>query len=569
MPAILIAGTALLAIGVLVLRGNSCGHDFDFHLLSWMEVARSWHAGLLYPHWVQDANYGAGEPRLIFYPPASWLLGGVLGAVIGWHAAPVLFVLLALLAGGAGMYLLAREWAPAPAATFAACLYIAAPYTLFVAYERTAYGELLASAWLPLMVLFALRRRPSVAPLGLAVAALWLTNSPAAVVGSYLLALLAVAMWIAEGKPWPAVRAAGGMALGLGLAAFYIVPAAFEQRWVQIDRAIIAGIRVEDSFLFAHTANAFHDQVLHTASWILVAELAAALLAAYLAWKRNAGGNARITLTAMLPVILLLQVPASGVLWKYAPHMKFLQFPWRWVMALSVAGCVLASMALAPGAPRGRWRHMLSGGLMIALAIGGALLFFQPCDDEDAVSAQVAGFRSGQGIQGTDEYTPLGADNAAVQQHLPLVRLLPAAQDDTADDTTADNPEWRPGAAGAISTGIVTGGVTGSGASIDVQRSNGEHWMVRVVTPERGYAVLRLMDYPSWRVTVDGAPMPTRPTRKDGLMAVGVQAGEHAIDVQWVATKDVLAGRAVSALALLVLAAVAALERKAHRHRPV
>ncbi len=243
------------------------------------------------------------------------------------------------------MYLLAREWAPPGPATFAACLYVASPYAMFVAYERSALGELLAAAWLPLMVLFALRRGGSVAPLGLSVAALWLTNSPAAVVGSYLLAVLALGMWIAEGKPWPALRAAGGMALGLGLAAFYIVPAAFEQRWVQIERAIMPGMRVEDSFLFAHTANAFHDQVLHTASWILVLEFAGASIAAYLAWKKRVGGPARIVMTAMLPILLLLQLPVSELIWKYTPHMKFLQFPWRWLMALSVIGCALAAMA--------------------------------------------------------------------------------------------------------------------------------------------------------------------------------------------------------------------------------
>ena len=94
---------------------------------------------------------------------------------------------------------------------------------------------------------------------------------------------------------WPALRAVGGMALGLGLAAFYIVPGAFEQQWVQIDRAIAPGIRVEDSFLFAHTANAFHDQVLRTASWILIVELGVAILAAYLAWRKQAGGRARMS----------------------------------------------------------------------------------------------------------------------------------------------------------------------------------------------------------------------------------------------------------------------------------
>ena len=345
MPALLITCTALIAACVLFVRGNSCGHDFDFHLLSWMEVARAWHAGLVYPHWVQDANYGAGEPRLIFYPPASWLLGALLGMVTSWHAAPVLFVLLALLTAGGSMYLLAREWAPAEAATFAACLYVANPYAMFVAYERSAFGELLAAAWLPLMVLFALRRSGSIAPLGLSIAALWLTNSPAAVIGSYLLAVLALGMWIAEGRPWPALRAAGGMALGLGLAAFYIVPAAFEQRWVQIERAINPGMRVEDSFLFAHTANAFHDQVLRTASWILVLEFAGACVAAYLAWRKSSGriGQDRSDRDAPGHSVTAIAGQRGDLEARAAPEVS------------------AVSLALADGAERGRLRACWHG----------------------------------------------------------------------------------------------------------------------------------------------------------------------------------------------------------------
>jgi len=516
-----------------------------------MEVARAWHTGLVYPHWVQDANFGAGEPRLMFYPPASWLLGGFLGTLFGWHAAPVLFVLLALLGAGGSMYLLAREWTPQAPATLAACLYVANPYAMFVVYERSALGELLAGAWLPLMVLFALRARSSIAPLGLSVAALWLTNSPAAVMGSYMLAILALGMCIAERKLWPAARAAGGMALGLGLAAFYIVPAAFEQRWVQINRAIIPGMRVEDSFLFAHTADAFHDQVLRTASWILVGELAGASIAAYFAWRRQAGAPARMVLTALLPILLLLQLPISAVLWTHAPHLKFLQFPWRWVLALSVTACVLAAMSLK-GALK-RLTIVVVAVLIVAVAVGGGLLFFQPCDDEDAVAAQVSAFRLGQGTEGTDEYTPVGGDNASVQQHLPLVRVLRGAQDDTADSTSGDNPEWRSGDAGSIS------------ATVDAKRTNGEQWLVQVVTAERGYAVLRLMDYPSWRVSVDGKPALGRPLREDGLMAVPLPAGSHQIAVQWFATWDVIAGREVSAFALVALVGVAMLERRQRR----
>ena len=67
----------------------------------------------------------------------------------------------------------------------------------------------------------------------------------------------------------------------------------------------------------------------------------------------------------------------------------------------------------------------MAGSADRAMAIGGGLLFFQPCDEEDAVAAQVAAFRQGE-APGTDEYTPLGADNASIQQHLPLVRVLRA-----------------------------------------------------------------------------------------------------------------------------------------------
>jgi hypothetical protein len=77
--------------------------------------------------------------------------------------------------------------------------------------------------------------------------------------------------------------------------------------------------------------------------------------------------------------------------------------------------------------------------------------------------------------------------------------------------------------------------------------------------------VLRLMDYPAWRVTVDGKPAHGRPLREDGLMAVPVTTGSHAIDVQWTATRDVIAGREISAIALLALAVVGGLERKSRR----
>jgi hypothetical protein len=548
-----IGATALLCAAPLIVRGNSCGHDFDFHLLSWMEVARAWHTGVFYPHWVQDANYGAGEPRLIFYPPASWMVGAMLGSLAGWHAGPVLFVLAAFVLAGAGMYRLARLWTSGEAATIAASFYIANPYTLFVVFERSALAELLAAAWFPWIVRSALAPGSSIAALALSIAALWLTNSPAAVVGSYLLAFLAAGMAVFERKWWPVMRAAAGMALGLGLAAVYIVPAVVQQKWVQIERAINPGMRVQDSFLFAHTANAFHDHVLHSASWIFVGELIFALAAALLAARKRADGSARLVLTYCLPLIFFLQLPVSNPVWQYAPHWKFLQFPWRWLLALNLAMCALAAMAWGPGkrAVLHRWSAVT---LIVLMSVGAGFLFYQPCDEEDAVTPQIMSFRQGGGVEGTDEYTPAGADSSLVQQHLPLVQLLAEPRANEARPANGLNPEWTPGGTNALQGEIKT------------TRRNAEHWEMTVSTTTPGFAILRLMDYPAWKVTVDGSPTGKRPRREDGLMAIPLSPGMHMLEIQWSTTRDLTLGRSISLVALVLLLAVAIRER---RPRPV
>ena len=126
----------------------------------------------------------------MFYPPLSWTLGALLGMVLPWGVVPVVFTWVALTAAGLGMYLLARQLSGKGAALLAALVYVANPYMMFTAYERTAYAELLAAAWIPLLLAAVLRERVSVVRVAVPVALLWLTNAPAAVMGCYALALV-------------------------------------------------------------------------------------------------------------------------------------------------------------------------------------------------------------------------------------------------------------------------------------------------------------------------------------------------------------------------------------------
>ena len=45
------------------------------------------------------------------------------------------------------------------------------------------------------------------------------------------------------------------MLTGFGLAAFYILPAAWERNWVQISQVLTANLRPEQNFLFTHSSD--------------------------------------------------------------------------------------------------------------------------------------------------------------------------------------------------------------------------------------------------------------------------------------------------------------------------
>ena len=61
---------------------------------------------------------------------------------------------------------------------------------------------------------------------------------------------------------------------------------------------------------------------------------------------------------------------------------------------------------------------------------------------------------------------------------------------------------------------------------------------------------------------VNGRPIASLPHRDDGLIAVPIPQGPVDLAVDWTTTPDVIAGRWLSALAVLLLTALWLLERK-------
>ena len=270
------AGLSLLAAAVVVspffFLGTASGHDISFHMASWLDVAGQWKQGILFPRWAEWANFGYGEPRFIFYPPLSWLLGALLGRFVPWNAVTAVLVVCLLTLAGVAMYALLRSSvANRSSALLGAACFTANPYALLIVYARSDFAELLAMALFPLVFLGVFRicgyvrefrpagGFPDVAALALPFAAVWLANAPAAVILTYGTGLLLVLGAIERRSLRPLFSGGAGMLLGLALASFYLIPAIYEQRWVQIAGALAGGLTPAENFLYATTADREHD----------------------------------------------------------------------------------------------------------------------------------------------------------------------------------------------------------------------------------------------------------------------------------------------------------------------
>src|SRR5882762_8556594 len=494
-PSWLIAlGLSILASLAVLLPffwlGSASGHDFEFHVASWLDVAYQWKHGVLFPRWTAWTNYGFGEPRFIFYPPLSWILGATLSMVLPISWVPAAFILLTqTLAGMSAFFLLRRLTGKTPA-YLGAVFYAANPYALLVSYIRSDFAEQLACAIFPLVLLTALRLagllygetpNRSAAPLfALPFAAVWLCNAPAGVIASYSVALLFA--WSAfSQRSWRiALRAAGGVVLGFGLAGFYLLPAAYEQRWVNIGQAVAGGLLPDQNFLFTRIADAEHTWFNWISSSCAIALILLTGLAALS--SRRLGNDQKLaqysksvwaSLLVLGSAATLMMFRVAAPLWSLLPKMLFVQFPWRWMSVLAMV-CVCF---LAAAMERRRGRLWFAFVVILSFPLGYFLTqntWWEP----DEMPTQQAAIQSGTGYEGVDEYDPLGDDHLDLPKHAPLAEIFKAE---------SDNLAGRP---------VV--------ATIRIESWETNNHKLFVDSSAQARVALRLLNYPAWQVTVNG-----------------------------------------------------------------
>ena len=518
-PLLAVCATAFAVEVPFFFLGTPSGHDVEFHLNSWLEVLAQWKHGILYPRWAALAHFGYGEPRFVFYPPASWTLGAAVSALFPWTLAASIYIWIVLVAAGLSMYLLARRWLNRRDAIFAAVLYALNPYHLVIVYWRSAFAELLASCLLPLLLLLILKAAEEgkrvIVPLAFVLAAAWLTNAPAAVMVHYSLALLVA--WFAWRTRSPRLLFVGGAAVALGaaLAAFYLLPAIYEQRWVNIAEAVSAGSRPQDNFLFIHTTDADHDAFNRIISWVAVGEIFITLSAAWAAkaW-RHGKRDLWLGLVGWAVACSVLMFSVSNVAWEFLPKMRFMQFPWRWLLCLSLVFSLFVAIGLQ------RWWSRIAVCLAMLVVIAFAWQRVQPpwWDNAADLREMQDNMETGAGYEGTDEYAPIDAD--------------PSTLDKEARRVTVDGPAH---------------------AAIHVFQWEAESRLFTAQMSAPANLALHMFRYPAWQVEVNGHRVQAGAREGTGQMLVPVEAGANRVQITFVRTWDRRAGGWISALTLLAI----------------
>jgi hypothetical protein len=545
---LLLAAACLLAITPFFVWGSPSGHDFEFHMFSWMEVLGQWQHGIIYPRWAALAHWGYGEARFLFYPPASWTLGAALGAILPWRMVPGAYCWIVLALAGAAMYRLAREYLPVPDALFAAVFYALNPYHLLIVYWRSAYAELMAAPLLPLLLLCLLRSNTpafrSTLWLSLTFAVAWLTNLPLAVIIHYSAAGLAVIMVgreAARQRSWdlnicrPLIRTALAMLFGAGLASFYLIPAIYEQRWINLSEVLSPGVRPQDNFLFTTLPDPDHNRFNLLLSTIALAELVVLAVAIWFSLRKKRSANAVTSVQDLWPLVAVwgtasagLMLSASNVLWQHLPKLRFVQLPFRWLLCMNAALAMLLTMAAKS------WRvRALASVILLAVVLIAGYRIQPPWWDRAADIREMSNaLADSTGYEGADEYVPAGADPSELKKDYPRV----------ADSSGQPRPSQM------IDWGLLE-----------------KHFVVS--TSSRESLTLRLFTYPAWDVTVNGKHVQTQSTDVTSQMTIPVTPGKNDIRIRFTRTRDRTIGGIVSLVSMAMFIIVWIMARRSDGRR--
>jgi hypothetical protein len=482
--------------------------------------------------------YGYGNPTMIFYPPLSRILGGALVALLPSRWALGAYAWLGLVLGGFGCFRLCREFLDDRSSLVAAFAYIINPYCLAVLYFRGALSEFLAAALFPWFVLAVFRlgenTRRSVAVLAITITLLWLTSIPAAVIANYAAATIVVTLALVRRSKFPLGHFVLAEILGAALAAFYLLPAWRLQPWINVGNLRL--VKPSSDFLLSKLSIHSLEGLLTTGFlWQVAVGGVTRFQSRRLLSSQRDGYHA---LTVVLAVSTFMCVPVSFIVWKYAPFLPYIGFPWRWLFPLNLATAFFIAAALSQS-QRHPWLPVAACTYPLMLILSCSAVRKRALE----WSEFTAPFQSGV-TYGDAMFTPIAA--GALPEEGPLPVWIPSPRLSRLDRDRQYFP--LPPSQGTPA------------ASADIRTFAVQSWQTesRVFTVESAQPArvrVRLFYFPGWHVLVNGAEI--HPIERDAhdAIVVRVPSGNSRVQIEFKRTPVEIWGIIISCLvAVLVIA---------------
>jgi len=382
----------LLIVEPMTRPGLPPTEDGVIHAYRVLEMHRLWKAGIFYPRWTPDLVFGLGVPLFHFNGPLfPWL--GAAGIWLGFPLELGVKIPLAglLILGSAGVYGLARLWGLSErAALIAGLAFASAPFRIRELYWQGDFPQYLALSLLP-WAMFALHRALRGSRWGWrfaaagAIALLPLSHNISAMLSAPLLAGYTIGVLGVEGLSMRRLRMGLQIAaLGIGMAAFFVVPAIADRPLVHLDRLLQGEYDFRKHFLdpgSLFSLPPLYDDRLGNRRLILTLGLHQILLAlpaaGWLVRRRCHGSEGHrqrvlvIGCGGALAGMIWMMLPASQPVWERIPLLAYAEFPWRWLglAALPIAMMIGLAVDCVPHRWHGPWT-LLTAGVLIGGSLG-------------------------------------------------------------------------------------------------------------------------------------------------------------------------------------------------------
>lgn len=522
----------LIAIPVIISyfhKGYFPTHDGEWAVVRLGDMFRTLRDLQIPPRYSGALNFGYGYPLFNFTYPSPYYLG------TSFHFLGIGFVntIKILFAGSVifsafFMFLASSKlWKNIWAGFASAILYVYLPYRMVDLYVRGSIGESLSFVLFPLLFYLTIKliEKPSylwVLPTSVSIALLITTHNIMSVLFLPVFIIFIISQIILKNKKEAIRPLISSIILGLGISAFFWLPALIEKHYILLSKIPIADrslyfVRLDQFLLprwgygaptdpngFSYQFGIPHLTVLFLAIFVL-----------FFIWfsrrtqLKDSATKASLLLIGLTLVFIFLLFRPSAFLWEHLPLLSEINYPWTTLGILGFLVSLLAGFLC---------RQKITKYIVICLSLISIVMYLPYAKPQYYVNR-------GDNYYLTNEATTTSSSELMPKwvKQKPVERFVEKVE---------------------VAEGVGT---------VNNIYYNSKKIVFDVLAKENMRVRVNTIYYPGWKVNVDNVNVPVSYSNERGVMDISVSSGNHNVEAKFGETPLRATSNIISLLSLFAL----------------